>query len=47
MGFKLDRVSGSHHILVKGDIEVSVPVHAKKDLPAGTLNDIMKRAGLK
>ncbi|MCL1874252.1 MAG: type II toxin-antitoxin system HicA family toxin [Clostridiales bacterium] len=46
-GWKIDRVQGSHHIMAKGSDTVSVPVHAGKDLPAGTLNDILKKAGLK
>jgi len=46
-GWKIDRIQGSHHIMVKGSDTVSVPVHAGKDLPAGTLSDILKKAGLK
>ena len=40
---------GSHiqlkHIDKKG--KVTVPVHAKRDIPKGTLNSILKQAGLK
>jgi len=47
-GWTLDRISGSHHIMKKdGCIPVSVPVHGKKDLKPGTLNDILKDANLK
>ena len=28
-GWELDRISGSHHILVKGQKTLSVPVHGK------------------
>lgn len=46
-GWVLDRIHGSHHILVKGDKTVSVPVHGNRDLPKGTLNSILKTTGLK
>lgn len=31
-GWELDRIIGSHHVLVKGDKILTVPVHGKKDL---------------
>ncbi len=46
-GFKLDRVNGSHHILVKGDATIVIPVHGNKDIPPGTLHKIMRAMGLK
>jgi predicted RNA binding protein YcfA (HicA-like mRNA interferase family) len=46
-GWVLDRVSGSHHIMIKGELSVSVPVHANKDLQPGTYNSLMKKAGYK
>jgi len=46
-GWKLDRINGSHHIMVKGKNTLSVPVHGKKDLPPGTLNSLIKQGGLK
>ena len=46
-GWGLDRVQGSHHILIKGSRTLSVPVHGKKDLPKGLLNKLLKEAGLK
>jgi predicted RNA binding protein YcfA (HicA-like mRNA interferase family) len=45
-GWKLDRVHGSHHIMVKGERTLSVPVHGSKDLPKGLLRRLMKEAGL-
>lgn len=48
-GFIVDRIQGSHHILVHpSDPErhVSVPVHAGKDIKKGTLRAIIKQAGL-
>ncbi|MDY6845473.1 MAG: type II toxin-antitoxin system HicA family toxin [Thermodesulfobacteriota bacterium] len=46
-GWTLDRISGSHHIMIKGDKTLSVPVHGKKDLPKGLLNSLLKHGGLK
>lgn len=47
-GWKLVRIKGSHHHFkhpTKPNV-VSVP-HPKKDLPQGTVNNILKAAGLK
>lgn len=46
-GFILDRVKGSHHIYYHPESKrrVTVPLH-KKDLPKGTLLEILKQAGL-
>lgn len=47
-GWRLIRVSGSHHHYrhsVRAGL-VTIP-HPKKDLPPGTLNSILKQAGLK
>ncbi len=46
-GWTLDRIAGSHNIMVKGDKTISVPVHGNKDLPQGLLNKLMKQAGLR
>lgn len=46
-GWQLDRIQGSHHILIKSSKTLSVPVHGKKDLPKGLLNKLLKEAGLK
>lgn len=47
-GWYLDRVMGSHHHFKHKSKKgiVTVP-HPKKDLPIGTLNSILKQAGLK
>ena len=46
-GFTLDRVHGSHKIYVKkGFPPISVPFHGNKDLKLGTLNNILKKAGI-
>jgi predicted RNA binding protein YcfA (HicA-like mRNA interferase family) len=46
-GFVLDRVSGSHHIYYHPETKrrAVIPVH-KKDLPKGTLLEILKQAGI-
>ncbi|EHQ52476.1 YcfA family protein [Ectothiorhodospira sp. PHS-1] len=47
-GWYLDRIKGSHHVFKHPTKPGSVPVpHPKKDLPTGTVNSIMKQAGLK
>lgn len=46
-GYRLDRISGSHHIMVKDDKTVSIPVHSGKEVPKGTAEKIMKLMGLK
>ena len=46
-GWALDRIRGSHHIMKKGDRTLVVPVHGNRDLPKGTLEDILKDGGLK
>ncbi len=47
-GWYLDRIMGSHHHFKHKSKKgiVTVP-HPKKDLPIGTLNSILKQAGLK
>jgi predicted RNA binding protein YcfA (HicA-like mRNA interferase family) len=46
-GFILDRVKGSHHIYYHPELNrrTVVPVH-KKDLPKGTLLEILRQAGI-
>ena len=46
-GFVVDRIVGSHHILVyPGDATrtVTVPVHSNRDLKPGTLRSIIRQA---
>lgn len=49
MGWIFERQTGSHriykHKIVKGILVI--PFHGTKDLPKGTLNSILKKAGLK
>ena len=48
-GFTIDRIVGSHHILVSpGDPRraLTVPVHGARDLKPGTLRAIIRQAGL-
>lgn len=42
-GWKLDRVSGSHHVLVKDGVAVPVPVRGKRDLGVGLLAAIQRQ----
>jgi len=46
-GFVLDRVKGSHHIYYHPESKrrVTIPFH-RKDLPKGTLLEILKQAGI-
>ena len=46
-GFKLDRIKGSHHIYyhIETKRRVVVPLH-KRDIPKGTLLEILKQAGM-
>ena len=46
-GWKLDRINGSHHIMRKNGVTLSVPVHKNSDLPTGMQNDFNKKAGYK
>ena len=46
-GWVLDRISGSHHIMIKGNKTLSVPIHGSKDLGKGLLNKLVKTGGLK
>ncbi len=48
-GFEIVRIKGSHHRLVHKDDPAratTVPVHPSRDLPKGTLRDIIDQAGL-
>jgi len=48
LGWKLDRVNGSHHVMVKdGMRSVSVPVHGSKDLDKGMISALQKQTGEK
>jgi predicted RNA binding protein YcfA (HicA-like mRNA interferase family) len=44
-GFKVHHTSGSHYILKKENLRVTVPYH-NKDLKPGTLASIIEQAGL-
>jgi predicted RNA binding protein YcfA (HicA-like mRNA interferase family) len=49
LGFRLDRIEGSHHMLIKeGHPQtVVVPVHGTRPLPKGTLASIVRIAGIR
>lgn len=44
-GWQVIRINGSHYKMRKGNKTVIVPVH-KKDMKIGTLNAILRDAGL-
>jgi len=46
-GWELERIQGSHHIMVKRKKTLSVPVHGNKDLGKGLLHALIKQGGLK
>ncbi len=48
-GYEMDRVHGSHHILVRvgnPTRTVPVPLHAGRDIHVGLLRAIIRQAGL-
>lgn len=47
-GWKLLRLSGSHHIFGKqgSDVRLSIPIHANRALKIGLLKHLLKLAGL-
>lgn len=47
-GWEEVRQRGSHRIFKHSDNpnNVSIPVHSSKDIPKGTLNSILKKAGI-
>ena len=48
LGFRLDRVEGSHHMMVRDGHPhtVPIPVHSSRPLPRGTLASIIRMAGV-
>ena len=41
-GFILRRARGSHHIMAKGELRTTVPVHGSRVLKVGTLRGILR-----
>ncbi len=46
-GWTLDRVSGSHHIMVKDGKAVPVPLHGGRDIGIGLVTAIARQSGVK
>jgi predicted RNA binding protein YcfA (HicA-like mRNA interferase family) len=47
-GWRLDRISGSHHIMVKeGCRSIPIPLHGNTEIPKGLVSAILKQSGLK
>ena len=45
-GWEIDRIESSHYIMVRGNLTVSIPVHAGKAIPKGLLYKLLKQMGL-
>ena len=41
-GFSVVRIRGSHHVMAKGILRTTVPVHASSALRIGTLRGILR-----
>lgn len=46
-GWSVDRIHGSHHVLVKDGKAVPVPVHGSRDVGVGLLAAIERQTGVK
>jgi len=46
-GWELNRVNGSHHVMIKNSQTLTVPVHRNKSLGKGLESKLLKQAGLK
>lgn len=46
-GWTLDRICGSHHIMVKDGKAVPVPVHGVRDVGIGLVTAIARQSGVK
>ncbi|HEX3531056.1 MAG TPA: type II toxin-antitoxin system HicA family toxin [Thermoanaerobaculia bacterium] len=46
-GWTVNRIHGSHHILMKDGQAVPIPVHGSRDLGAGLLAAIQRQTGVK
>jgi len=44
--WQVERISGSHHIMVKGNKTISAPVHGKKELGRGITQALLKQASI-
>ncbi len=47
MAVPLDRIHGSHHVMVKDGSAVPVPVHGKRDLGEGLIAALQRQTGVK
>jgi len=46
LGFRIDRIEGSHHMIVKDGhpFTIPIPIHGSRPLPKGTLASIIRMA---
>ena len=45
-GWEIDRITGSHHVMKKGNEVEIIPIHGNRDLPIGLANKLKKRIGI-
>lgn len=45
-GWLVDRINGSHYIMVKGNQTVTIPVHRNKSLGKGLEAKLLKQTGV-
>ena len=45
-GFVVVRINGSHHVLSKGVLRTSIPVHGNETLKIGTLQGLLRDIGM-
>lgn len=48
LGFRLDRVEGSHYMMIRDGHRtiVPIPVHGSRPLPRGTLASVIRMSGV-
>lgn len=46
IGFEVDRQKGSHIIVVRDEPAASISIPERKEIPRGTLRNIIRQAGL-
>ena len=45
-GWVIERISGSHHIVTKNGVHISIPIHKNQDLKKGIEHTLKKQLGL-
>lgn len=47
LGWEIKAINGSHHLMIKDGVKVTVPVHGTQDIKIKTLLSIEKQTGVK